>query len=491
MTVEFELKLRVPAERMAAVEGALKRGRVERQRLKARYFDLPDDSLAAHGIALRLRQENGRWIQTAKGQTGRPLERLEHNVPLPGAGEPAIDPARHAATPVGKALQAALAASSQAQPHLRIVYATDVERLARLVTSGKAAIEVALDRGKLRCGERTAEIAELEFEVKRGSPAAAVELASRWCRRHGLWLDTVSKSERGARLARGDSFSEAVVARTPPYTREASGQQVFAAIVGECLRQVLGNASDLAAGCTAAEHVHQLRVGLRRLRTALRELHGLGTAADAARDAVLARTFRDLGQHRDLLTVAPALQRQMVLDGAPALEWGVDPKAIRDPGELVRAPEFQATMHGLLALTADAGMGSIPPADARQLIRDRLQALHRKAVAQGRKFVQLDEAAQHRVRKRFKRLRYLAEFARPLFAARKVDAFVDALKPVQEALGAYVDELAAYEMWSRRAAEDPAAWFGAGWLAARRAGLRHACQKACRAFGAEAVPFWE
>ena len=40
----------------------------------------------------------------------------------------------------------------------------------------------------------------------------------------------------------------------------------------ECLEQVLVNASEIAAGSSDAEHVHQLRVGIRRLRTAMREL---------------------------------------------------------------------------------------------------------------------------------------------------------------------------------------------------------------------------
>jgi CHAD domain-containing protein len=97
--------------------------------------------------------------------------------------------------------------------------------------------------------------------------------------------------------------------------------------------------------------------------------------------------------------------------------------------------------------------------------------------------------SQHRVRKRLKRLRYLAEFVAPLFAARKGRDFIAALKPVQDALGLYNDELMALEAYRRLAEREPAAWFGVGWLTARRAGNAAQCQRELERF-AKAKPFW-
>ncbi|MDZ4359907.1 MAG: CYTH domain-containing protein, partial [Variovorax sp.] len=102
-TMEIEFKFCIPPDRLKAVEAALRRGAVVRTRLQARYFDTADQRLVADGMVLRLRKEGRRWVQTVKAAGDNALHRLEHNVDLgTGAAAPAIDPARHAGTPVGE-----------------------------------------------------------------------------------------------------------------------------------------------------------------------------------------------------------------------------------------------------------------------------------------------------------------------------------------------------------------------------------------------------
>ena len=79
----------------------------------------------------------------------------------------------------------------------------------------------------------------------------------------------------------------------------------------------------------------------------------------------------------------------------------------------------------------------------------------------------------------------------PLFAASKIEAYVSALKPVQDALGSYHDELAALQTWQQLAAHDPRAWFGAGWLSARRPTNAQACVRACATFAGQSKPVWD
>ncbi|MDP3172103.1 MAG: inorganic triphosphatase, partial [Polaromonas sp.] len=65
------------------------------------------------------------------------------------------------------------------------------------------------------------------------------------------------------------------------------------------------------------------------------------------------------------------------------------------------------------------------------------------------------------------------------------------LKPVQDALGTYHDEVAALQVWQGLSGHDPRALFGAGWLSARRDMHVQTCQQACDRFARQARPFWD
>lgn len=494
---EFELKFEIPPARLASVEAALRRGMTRTQRLRARYFDTADGALAAQGVVLRLRKEGRQWVQTAKAPGSRPLERLEHNVAL-GANAAAMpDLARHSGTPVGECIRQALSLKpGETFPGLALVYTTDIVRLTRLVRVRGALVELALDRGRIAVGNKTLPVSELELELKQGQPAGAVALASNWCLKHGLWLNSVSKSMKGQRLAAGQDFGTAVSATPPRFPRHASSRDVAAAVLAACLDQVLANASDVAGGCTGEEHIHQLRVGLRRLRTALKELGTLAGDWGGQGDkweAPLATVFRELGLHRDRDYLLHKLQGQIEAAGGPPLDWHDGMGALPSAAESVRAPAFQQALLGLVgfahaASSEDAG----EPEDKspKKALRKRLAKLHKQVRALGQQFTTLPEPEQHALRKRLKRLRYLAEFAQPLFSARKSEAYLAALKPLQDALGIYHDEVAALRAWQGLSGHDPRALFGAGWLSARREMHVQSCQQACDGFARLARPFW-
>jgi len=247
---ELELKLQVPPGARDAVRAALAGGGFSTIHLQARYVDTADGRLAAHRFALRLRQEGPQWVQTLKGAGDSAVRRLEHNAVLTLAeGEaPVIDLARHAGTPAGDALAAVLA---QPLPALGELYRTDIQRLRgeRAVLHGR--VELAFDEGRIVAGARSLPVCELEIELVDGTPAAVAEQAKAWVVAHGLWLDVVSKAERGERLLRGQTFG--------PVTEAGTGS------AGDLLERVLANASEVAAGSTEPGHAQQLRIGLQRL----------------------------------------------------------------------------------------------------------------------------------------------------------------------------------------------------------------------------------
>ena len=480
-TSEFELKMQVPPERLAELEEALQRDTVERTRLRARYFDTPDGALAAAGLVLRIRQEGESWVQTAKGPGRGGFERLEHNVPLgPGGAELPPEIVRHRGHPVHELLVQALHASAA---DLQPTFETDVLRAARTLRAGGVAVEIALDRGEVRAGPRAQRVQELELELKEGTPAAAIELARSWCRNHGLWLDPQSKSAVGRRLAAGED--------APPSTArtiEARPRELLPAIFEGALQQILANARELAAGSGGEGHVHQLRVGLRRLRSALRELPLKNDPLDDHVAPALANLFHHLGEHRDRATLLPALLRELEAAGHPLHGWQ---PPTPDPGALVRDADVQDALVTLVGWTRSLhDVEGVSPKKLRRHVAHHLQALHDQMVRAGKRFERLAPEDRHKVRKRLKRLRYLAELVQPLYHRHAVQAYVDALKHLQDALGRYQDAAAGRALFEERAAEDPQAWFGAGWLAGREPQLAHACARACRKTARKAKPFW-
>src|SRR5206468_1593512 len=104
---------------------ARRRGRGRTARLVSTYFDTADRRLAAAGIALRLRHDGKRWLQTLKGPAlpghgGALHARPEHEWPIRGKR---LDPAYLATTPWRELLGEALASGTLAP-----IFTTDFER---------------------------------------------------------------------------------------------------------------------------------------------------------------------------------------------------------------------------------------------------------------------------------------------------------------------------------------------------------------------------
>lgn len=500
--MEIEFKFCIPAGRLAAVTAAVRRGRYTPIRMEARYHDTPDAALSSRSIALRLRREGDQWVQTVKALGDGPLDRHEHNVPRGAAGPggaPALLPELHAGSPAGELLVRALATA--AGP-LAETYGTEMDRITRNVTfAGGGSAELALDTGRVVAHrgtpqEKSARICELEIELKSGSVTGLALLAERWARQHGLVLSTVSKAERGERLLARQWARPATKARALQWGASAPflhGPTLQRAVVANCLGQILPNASEIVESADAdtgnlPEHVHQLRIGLRRLRTALRELHALAPGRFAPTwEAALQDVFQRLGGLRDREQVLRAMNAELREAGAPA---SLLPASTDAPGsaaaDIVRTPAFQSALIELMGFSAaPAEAGSLEddtaaptPKEARARLQKRVRALRNKVQADGRRIDSLDALAQHRLRKRLKRLRYLMEFLAPTVDGDDLNGFLDSLHPALDALGRLHDERVASALYADIASKDPRAWFGVGWLAARRDRSTAACRKA-------------
>jgi inorganic triphosphatase YgiF len=486
MTTEFELKLEVPSAHAKGVRAQLARLHPKTERMRAIYYDTPERLLQREGMALRLRSENGSWVQTLKGDSGNALARLEHEVPL-GRMRQAPQPIarRHGDSPAGQKLMRLLGRGfddSAWEP----LFETDVERAKATTAEGASSVEIAFDRGRIVSGRRALAVSEIEFELKKGEPLAAVQVARRWCEQHRLWLSTIGKAQKGAQLARAENEpGPAAGAAKTHFGKHTSLRHIAGEALAVSLDQVIRNASELAAGSGHDEHIHQVRVGIRRTRTALREL----VREDASEEEkALIHVFRELGKHRDtshvLQSIAPKVRRAEgpMPDESAA---GRGPS----PARTVRSPAFQDAVLSLLAKSCELRTDNSSGGRAKSEVVRRLAKLHKKALADGCIFERIPADRQHRVRKRLKRLRYLAEFTAPLHERHRLNAYLSKLKKVQDALGEYNDERTALSHYSELAKADARAFFAAGWLASDRERVAHECGRLLRKF-AKADPFW-
>src|SRR4051812_33143980 len=130
-----------------------KRGRTRTARVVSTYYDTPDGRLAAAGIALRVRNDGGRWLQTVKGPPltgsgGALSARAEFEWPLAAKR---LDGARLATTPWRKVLGKAYARGDLAPR-----FTTDFMRsTVPLAFADGTTAKLCIDQGTIRAHAAT------------------------------------------------------------------------------------------------------------------------------------------------------------------------------------------------------------------------------------------------------------------------------------------------------------------------------------------------
>jgi triphosphatase len=443
---ETEVKFRTDRAGLEAVLAALRlagAGSPRTAELRSVYFDTDDLGLKRAGMVLRLRDGGDgtstldvKWTpDPAQGM----FKRGELAVSCPG-GKPdtgLFDPKTR------KRLARAIGDNA-----LTPVFETRVKRKITDVSHRDATIEVAVDDGVIVAGARELAVAEVELEIKAGNDAALYDYAIAMQRELPLVLDFTSKSERGYRLLAGEA-PQPVKAVAPSYDKSASRDAVINAMLSATLAQFVGNWAPLLE-TDAPEAVHQLRVALRRMRSALRivekaspspELAGLrdeakriassfgeARACDVFLEAALAGPLQPASRpagSEELLAVI-ATRRRNAYAAARA--------ALQDAATGVFVLELQRFLAG------DGRVAGEPALSARDFARHSLDALHAKVGARGRDMPDLADEERHKLRIALKNLRYAAEFFAPLFGhSKRTLKLVQHASRLQDLLGAHND----------------------------------------------------
>ncbi len=248
-----------------------------------------------------------------------------------------------------------------------------------------------------------------------------------------------------------------------------SADKALRIVVGHCLESIVLNAGKLASGDFGDEQVHQLRVGLRRLRSALHLFKGWAALPEPAVMMPLNRLFRHLGLVRDQ-TVLRALLRSLLREaGAPRLSLPA-PKTTPNPALRVRSPEVQGALLQLMSFVSEGAPLAHPPhGNVLDVWMDkRLARWHRHIQREGDHFAHLSESRRHALRKRVKTLRYGVEFVGALFLPREVSRYLKQLHKLQDGLGRYVDLSLTLNWLEQALPAAPATTLATAWLDIRR-----------------------
>jgi len=501
----IELKLLVDADRMAHFNAAPvittnARNKGTRKHLKSVYYDTPERTLRRSGLSLRVRQSGARFVQTVKTDAADdPLRRGEWEASVPSlAPDLAL-----AMLFIPEKLRCHL----EARP-LEAVFTADVHRHARMLDLPSGTVEVAFDQGELTAGDGSLPVSEIELELKSGSASAIYEVALRLAEHGAVKPSIRTKSERGFDLAAGKPPS----ARRPRKLRldpSVTLDEAFATILRSCFHHLLQSLPAAEDGRNP-EGVHQLRVALRRLRSALGLMRSVGALSNLdalrsearwlAQDLSAARDW-DVFQLETLPTIAKACPSIAGFDALGRAAAGRQADAYRKAHDALadrRCAVFLIGLGGWIetrgwrndVAAEDLGQLAEPAVNFAQRI---LSERYAKVLKRGRRFKSLTIEQLHRVRLATKRLRYLSEFLLPLFADRKsARKFARRLAGLQEELGAFNDMVVTASLLDRLDAEPDSAIAAAaiaGWQARASVGVQPALQSTWRDFTAARVPW--
>jgi triphosphatase len=515
MPQEFEIRFAAPPDELTRLArgtalNGVATGRPKMRRLVTTYYDTPKLGLAKAGLSLRVRKTGGIYVQTVKTQNSGALAsaRGEFESSLPSS-KPDL---RFVPDPDLRQRLTEIANASRLQP----VIETQIRRTTRaLKTEEGDEIELAVDRGEIRTldnGRAVLPVNELELELKQGKPLALYDVARKLSRKTSLTLAMESKAERGMRALQGVDV-EAHKAGRMQLAPDCTAEQAFAATLMHCLRHIARNAS-VVVDSREPEGVHQIRVGLRRLRAALSAFGDEFRSRHLEELRARAKTLADvLGHTRELDVFATELLTPIEKDAKqPALaELRMIVEELRRESwnatvALVRSDEFTGFALDLAAAIeaqswreqADTQKLASFARPARQLACETLNRVFRKACKRAKHLSSLDTEDRHRLRIALKELRYSAEFFAPLFAQKPVADFLERLSKLQDLFGV-INDAASVKAILRRVSEradhrisvelSAASAFVEGWHQSRVEPTWEKTKKRWKRF-AKTHPFW-
>lgn len=305
------------------------------------------------------------------------------------------------------------------------LFAVRFERVRLTVALADAVVEMVLDEGAVEAGSLREPLAEVGLHARSGDPGAVFELGLSLLETAPLCIEGRSEIERGLALVLGHPPAGARAERLD-IGRTDTVDDAIVAILRNCLSHLTGNLAAAEDG-RDPEGVHQVRVALRRLRTALwivrqqapapmlkliaDEARHLGRTLGAARswDVFLTETLEKAGGSPDQRALLRGIAEAPHADACAVVrETLAAPRTTRFILLLGRTIE-----HRNWRADIDTDLAFDRP--VTEFAAAALARIRRRAIRLGRGFAGLSPDERHRLRLALKKLRYAADFFVSLF----------------------------------------------------------------------------
>ena len=419
--------------------------------LRSTYFDTPDLTLYNHKVAFRVRRVGDHWVQTVKSSKNQILSGVSHPIEIEQvleSQEPDLDALSSADLP--KEIRD-LADDIELQP----IFETQIERTKYMVNSSDGdEIEFVFDEGQVKAGDKSQPLCEIELELKAGKSQFLLDIAELLLKHKGIGFSKLSKAQRGYKLEQGEDLSSdyaPLLAKKVELSNQHSSEDAFAEILGSVVEQITSN-FDVILNTEDPGGPHQLRIGLRRLRTLLqayRPLINWNRIRPLAKDAQ--KMSRIVGELRDADVLIsdiskPILEKADIkLDPEPLL---AELRLYRDDVKKQVKHELQKKRWRLFQLqlglfVATSGWRDGLSSQQLRVLQDDVEGeaikilnkSWKNAAELGVKIETLDIEARHTLRKSLKTLRYLTEFFSSIYSKKQVRPFLKNLKQAQNIFG--------------------------------------------------------
>jgi triphosphatase len=499
--MEKELKLQVTAGKASQIMHApavsrLMNGCADSSDLVSTYFDTPEMYLRKNGASLRVRAVGEQRLQTLKLEgsiTAGLFERDEFESPVNG-DRPDLD-ALLTLIPKGSKAIDILAKPNLAE-RLEPLFLTRINRCAAILQLPDGTeLEVAMDDGAVEAtAGPTAPIHGVELELKNGEPEQLYNLALALLHDVPLRIDHLSKADRGYGLLVQEQIA-AVKAEPLKLKKRGSVEEAFQAIARNCLAQVHGNERGVVFGQDPSS-VHQMRVGLRRLRSAL-DLFAPVIPAPVDFDNELRWIAGELGKARDWEVLAGTTLKKAFDSAADdadgtAVQQAAQNIATENRKAAVAAVNSVRYTRLIIQFTLSIDQKGWRTSQSKQALKalekpitgfasETLKRRHKKLLKRGHGLAELDDGTRHRARIAAKKVRYATEFFSSLFERRAVKHYISVLSDLQDDLGWRNDVVVASGLLSSLSEAKPETAVGAGFargFLASRAAADHDAMKA-------------